>query len=708
MNPVFCIAVRQNLQSFAGRVLCPALVWDGICIVALANTILKYRGIGYLGSKIRKPWLHDLFIAAVFLLGISVSQITLASPGIVDFGELPSIRSMSISPDGEHIAFIRENRASKTLVIYELKNTQSAPIEYRLPDEIKARGLFFASNQYVLLLGSDTIRMRGDRRNKLEMTGSYVVSVKDKRVKLLLNKTRGLHPLQSGLGRVVALNSVTGHAYMPAFSAAVKPTYDLYRVSLETGLGKRQSRGRSGTRDWFVSANGKVLAREDFDDVAHEHQIYSYTDGKSKLIYKNKTDLPSISVRAISEDETQLLFVDQKRTDAGVFTLDLNTGEIGGPLFARSDSDVNILTDMNRKLVSVVYSKRAKYLFQNARLNELYRRVNASFPNSSIDYLSSTSDLSKVLFQVSGNYDPNSFVLFDTEAVTLNSLGNGYPNIKKEDLGEVVSVTYEARDGLDIPAIITWPANARSEQSRRNLPLIVLPHGGPELHDSVGFHWLAQYFAGQGYMVLQPNFRGSSGFGIAFKEAGRGEWGRKMQDDVTDGVDYLVSEGYVDSQRVCIVGGSYGGYSALAGGAFTPDRYRCVVSISGVSDLPKMLIDTKRRLGARHWVNNYWSKVIGDLKKEPEKLKEISPVYSAKQFMAPLLLIHGKDDTVVPLRQSRFMYKAMRKAGRDVELVVLDGSDHWLSTSKTRLRTLEEIGQFVLKHNPPEQVAIYQ
>ncbi len=162
------------------------------------------------------------------------------------------------------------------------------------------------------------------------------------------------------------------------------------------------------------------------------------------------------------------------------------------------------------------------------------------------------------------------------------------------------------------------------------------------------------------------------------------------------------------SQRVCIVGASYGGYSALAGGAFTPDRYRCVVSISGVADLPKMLIDTKRRFGARNLVNSYWSKVIGDLKKEPDKLKEISPVYSAKQFLAPLLLIHGKDDTVVPLRQSRFMYKAMRKAGRDVQLVVLDGSDHWLSTSETRLRTLEEIGQFVLKHNPPDPVAMYE
>jgi len=649
-----------------------------------------------------------LLIAALFLLGNSVTQITLASPGIVDFGELPSIRSMSISPDGEHIAFIRENRGGKTLVIYELKNSQSAPIEYRLPDKIKARDLFFASEQFVVLLGSDTLRMRGDRRNKLEMTGSYVVSVKDKQVTLLLNKSKGLHPSQTGLGRIVAISPDTRYAYMPAYSAAVMPSMDLYHVSLDTGVGEKQARGQSGTLDWFVGENGEVLARVDYDSVAHEDQIYSYTDGKSRLIYKKASELPNISVRAVSDDETQLLFVDQKGDDAGVFTLDLDSGEIGGPLYARSDSDIDISTDINRKLVSIVYSHGTRYEFQNARMNALYARVSASFPNSSIDYLGSTSDLSKVLFQVSGNYDPHSFLLFDTKAVKLDSLGNGYPNIKKEDLGEVVAVSYPARDGLEIPAILTWPAKAGSKQLRHNLPLIVLPHGGPEYHDSVGFHWLAQYFASLGYMILQPNFRGSTGFGAAFVQAGRGKWGKEMQDDVTDGIDYLVAEGYVDSQRVCIVGASYGGYSALAGGAFTPDRYRCVVSIAGVSDLPRMLVDTKRRFGTRHWVNRYWNKVIGDSKTEREKLKEISPVYFAKQFAAPLLLIHGKDDTVVPLRQSKFMYKAMRKAGRKVKLVALDGSDHWLSTSETRRRTLEEASRFVLKYNPPGPVAMYE
>ena len=140
---------------------------------------------------------------------------------------------------------------------------------------------------------------------------------------------------------------------------------------------------------------------------------------------------------------------------------------------------------------------------------------------------------------------------------------------------------------------------------------------------------------------------------------------------------------------------------SAGGGAFTPDLYRCVISINGVSDLPRMLSDTELRYGRTHWVNSYWQDVIGDSKKEKNKLKEISPAYAAEQFKAPLLLVHGRDDTVVPFQQSKIMYRAMKKAGKDVELVDLDGEDHWLSTSEARLHVLEEIDKFLMVQNPP-------
>ena len=209
---------------------------------------------------------------------------------------------------------------------------------------------------------------------------------------------------------------------------------------------------------------------------------------------------------------------------------------------------------------------------------------------------------------------------------------------------------------------------------------------------------MAQYFANRGYLVLQPNFRGSSGYGIDFVNAGNGEWGGKMQDDVTDGVNMLISEGLADPDRVCIVGASYGGYSALAGGAFTPDLYKCVVAIAPVSDLAMMMSDTRERIGRNHWVVDYWEERMADGDARTRKLNAISPAVYASAFKAPVLLIHGEDDTVVPMRQSVRMHNALNRANHPVKLIRLKGEDHWLSESATRLATLQAVSEFVDEH----------
>ncbi len=182
-------------------------------------------------------------------------------------------------------------------------------------------------------------------------------------------------------------------------------------------------------------------------------------------------------------------------------------------------------------------------------------------------------------------------------------IGFARPLIKSEDVGEVITIEYKASDGLTIPALVTWPAGT-TEAERKNLPMIVMPHGGPEAYDAVGFDWLAQYFANEGYMVFQPNFRGSGGFGETFAAAGHGQWGRKMQSDITDGARALARMGWADPGRTCIVGWSYGGYAALAGGGATSDQYKCVVSVAGVSDLIAMLGEEQR---SESWYSARWT-----------------------------------------------------------------------------------------------------
>jgi dipeptidyl aminopeptidase/acylaminoacyl peptidase len=238
---------------------------------------------------------------------------------------------------------------------------------------------------------------------------------------------------------------------------------------------------------------------------------------------------------------------------------------------------------------------------------------------------------------------------------------------------------------------------------RTNLPLVLLPHGGPHgPRDDFSFDWWATFLASRGYAVLQPNYRGSGGYGVAWQEAGYRQWGGLMQHDLEDGVDALARAGIIDPARVCIVGGSYGGYATLAGVTMTPDRYRCGASVAGVSDLSQMLLETERRTGGDDSMSSdWWRQSIGDREEDRAAVRAASPVNLADRVTAPVLLIHGTDDTVVSIDQSRRMLRALEGAGKEVRFVELRGDDHWLSDASTRIQTLREIESFLARHLGP-------
>jgi dipeptidyl aminopeptidase/acylaminoacyl peptidase len=250
---------------------------------------------------------------------------------------------------------------------------------------------------------------------------------------------------------------------------------------------------------------------------------------------------------------------------------------------------------------------------------------------------------------------------------------------------------YTTSDGLLVPGYLTVPAGA----SRQSMPLIVLPHGGPWARDDQTFDWWPFFYAARGYLVYQPNFRGSDGYGLDFRAAGDGEWGRRMQDDITEGVKKLIADGIADPSRICIVGGSYGGYAALAGATMTPDLYACSVSVNGVADLAAMIGRSAR------WseeAEDYWDRRIGSRFRDREAIDQASPAKIADRAGAPILLIHGKDDTVVPISQSILMRDALKAAGKPFEYVELDGEDHWLSSGKMRTEMLARSIEFIDRH----------
>jgi dipeptidyl aminopeptidase/acylaminoacyl peptidase len=304
------------------------------------------------------------------------------------------------------------------------------------------------------------------------------------------------------------------------------------------------------------------------------------------------------------------------------------------------------------------------------------------------------------IVEVDGLTNGDAFFVVDRKAKSANFLAARYPGIGPEDVAPVKAIRYKAADGLEIPAYVTLPRG----RPGKNLPLIVLPHGGPESRDTPGFNWWAQALASRGYAVLQPQFRGSSGFGSDHRDAGYGQWGRKMQTDLSDGVRYLVKEGTVDPKRVCIAGASYGGYAALAGPTLDPGVYRCASAVAGVSDLRRMLAaEISDANGSRENATlRYWKRFMGTETVNNPVLDMISPAKLVDKATVPIQLIHGKDDTVVRFEQSTSMEKALRAAGKLVELVTLPGEDHWLSRAPTRIAMLTAMVAFLEKHNPPD------
>jgi dipeptidyl aminopeptidase/acylaminoacyl peptidase len=342
------------------------------------------------------------------------------------------------------------------------------------------------------------------------------------------------------------------------------------------------------------------------------------------------------------------------------------------------------------------------YVFFEPAVQKHWDAILRAFPGEHVNFVNASGDFKKILVQVEGANHGFIYELVDMSAGSTGRadfLGDVYKGLQVPD--EVRRVTYDAADGLKIPAYVTLPRG----KEPKALPLVVLAHGGPATRDDAEFDWWSQALAEQGYAVLRANYRGSN-LDSDFEAKGFGEWGRKMQTDLSDGVRYLAREGIVDPKRVCIVGASYGGYAALAGATLDPGVYRCAVSVSGLSDIKRWLDwENEEHQGGSKAAVRYWHRFLGVSGPRDPIVDTISPVKHVASVSIPVLLIHGKDDTVVPYEQSTLMYDALRHAGKSVELVTLKHEDHWLSRSETRRQMLETSVAFLRTHNPPDATA---
>ncbi|HCE21081.1 MAG TPA: S9 family peptidase, partial [Hyphomonas sp.] len=291
--------------------------------------------------------------------------------------------------------------------------------------------------------------------------------------------------------------------------------------------------------------------REDYNNTTDTYRVYTYVNGKRELIYELETSQLPPGVTGIKADRSALLFSDGSDADdsGNVYELDFSGHLTPASLGGKGGTIERIIKDGNRFVLGVEYSGAVpSYKFYDPDVDAAVSGMVNQFSTASVNLVSWTDDWSKLLYLIYGSDTPGSYVLQDRETGQMMLVADERDNIPPDAVGQMVSVNYKARDGLNIPSILTWPAGVDIETASK-LPLVVMPHGGPESYDAVGFDWMAQYFANRGYLVLQPNFRGSSGYGTEHRILGKGEWGGKMQDDITDGVQTLVEQGLADPTR---------------------------------------------------------------------------------------------------------------------------------------------------------------
>jgi acetyl esterase/lipase len=472
---------------------------------------------------------------------------------------------------------------------------------------------------------------------------------------------------------------------------------DLYRVDLDSGAETLAARGGRDADDWVVGPDGEVIARATRREQTGD---WSVQTGKfnGQTLASGNSKLSGASIERGKTPDTLLV---EFPIEQGVTYQEVPlSGDLtkAGPKITTADG---ILLDPVSQLWIGTFERGDTLTptFFDPQTEARAQAMMKAFPGLSVRLESFTPGLARMIVETSGAGDSGTFWLVDIATGKASIVGQEYPDVTDAYVGPIEMVDWKAADGLDLHGVLNLPPGREA----KNLPVIVMPHGGPEARDYPEFWWWSQLFASRGYAVFQPNFRGSSGYGRAFRDAGFGQWGRKMQTDVSDGLADLVAKGIVDPKRACIVGWSYGGYAAEAGITLQHGLYRCAVSMAGVSDLAGMFDDARARAGYQIGdAERYWKKFFGVDSISAGALKAISPAKLADDADAPILLIHGKDDSVVPISQSQEMERALKAAGKPVEFVTLPNADHWLLHEDTRLAMAKASLAFVLKNNPPD------
>lgn len=610
------------------------------------------------------------------------------------FARLPFVAGPKLSPDGTKVAAVVASNGRQMLAIYRFAAAESERLSLVKLDEVDLNWWQWVNDDYLIAGVGGPAKALGPDFYLRRLVG---ISADGKTVRPLVPNRAAqqadevIWVANDGSARVLLAMQTSLYADDLGFWPAV------YEVDAATGRNRRVVAPQENVVSWYADASGFVRIGIGYKDK----------DRTSFLLYRDPGDTQfRIVDRGSRRPEDDLLipalftadpakaiaYSDQSGFDA-LYELDLKAMRLGNRLFGVEGYDIDaFVSDHARNSVlGIAYTdtrSRMKWLDPEMALvqSQLDTAVGA---DRRADIVSISRDRRRLIVRVGGADRAGAYFYYDRADGKMRKFADINADFGGRRLAPVSTVRYKARDGLDISAVLTVPAG----RDPKSLPLILMPHGGPFARDSESWDWWAQFLADRGYAVLQPNYRGSSGFGKDFAARGEGEWGLRMQDDLDDAVAWAVKQGIADPARVCIAGASYGGYAALRAASRSGGfAYRCAISYAGVSDLGAILRYDKRFLNSgsrRDW-----------LREQAPDFRTVSPIGHASEFSIPVLIMHGKKDRTVPVGQSRDMAARLREAGKPYAYIEQPEGDHVFSREADRVQFLRELEAFLAKNNP--------
>jgi dipeptidyl aminopeptidase/acylaminoacyl peptidase len=628
--------------------------------------------------------LRVLFALAAACLAMPATAAPLSA-----YGGLPSIQDVALSADASRFAVIISDGDQRSIVV---KRVSDGVVEANLQvGKVKARGIAWVGRDHLIITTSIASTIKNAVARKSEYYTIVAYDMRDRKLYPIMNDAEDSVNIINGSPAVLRGQSalmVPGLYFRPGggrgVGALFKADLDKHKIDLVW-------KGSERTQRYIYDSEGVVIAQTERD--VDGRWILKVRQGEAWREVK-KLDASLDAPALLSTGRTAGTVLVSEDTDDGKQYREISTADAQWTdPFVTIGQTGSGQWSADGRLVAVreLVGDEIRYTAFDPEFEKLWTKVQRAFPDARARVVSWSDVPGKLIVAVDSDKEGLAYAYVDVAGKKAEWMGGGYQALTLDDIAPVETIQFKAADGLSISGYLTLPRGRAAKQ----LPMVVLPHGGPGERDVPGFNWLAQGIASRGYAVLMVNYRGSYGYGRGFTEAGYGQWGGKMQTDISDGVRDLARRGVVDPTRVCIAGRGFGGYAALAGAAFEPGVYRCAVAIAGISDVERFLTPMNER--AQKW----WLRYVGATRVTAGRLVDISPARHAKDISAPVLLMHGRDDTVIPIAQTETMAASLRREGKSVEVTMLEGEDHWLSRSATRRQSLESLMAFVEKHNPP-------